>query len=212
MLPCRLDPPQSPTKSNDGDRVPSSDIQSFCATKIVSLASDEFKSSTTFWAPLPYAVSLATSVAYQSLRNSTIAYTRKRAYPIFHRGCEILDELSKAFRSARMMARLAMDTLQEVERVSANKTRSQVPERSRDGAQSTNTDIVSGCESSTADYAAASSQTTLDLPNLRPADVTMQMSNLGDLSGDTSGTASLSKMSILSTSAKYLTLLTGGLT
>lgn len=50
-------------------------------------------------------------------------YSRRRAYVLFHDSCEVLDDLSEAFLSARAMARLAMDTLQEVGRVAAERTR-----------------------------------------------------------------------------------------
>jgi hypothetical protein len=67
----------------------------------------------TYWVALPYAISLATSVEYQTLRNSKIPHTRKRAYRQFQQGREILSALSDYFVSARMMARLAQDTLKE---------------------------------------------------------------------------------------------------
>lgn len=86
----------------------------------------------TFWAVLPYAVSLATSVAYQSLRSSSIPYKRKQAYTAFYSSCDILDELSKCFLSARTMGRLAKDTLQEVERVSVNRSRNKPQQRERE--------------------------------------------------------------------------------
>lgn len=104
------------------NRKPSSEIQFFCAASIVSIASDEFRNSVTFWPPLPYAVSMATSVAYKSLRNSALPNNRKRAYGLFHSSCEVLDELSKAFQSAKAVARLATDTLQEVERVAVERS------------------------------------------------------------------------------------------
>lgn len=50
-------------------------------------------------------------------------YNRRRAYKLFQDSCELLEDLSKAFLSARAMARLAMDTMQEVERVAAERTR-----------------------------------------------------------------------------------------
>lgn len=103
--------------------VPSTDLQLFAATSIVSIASEDFKSSITFWPILSYAVSLATSVAYKSLRNSIMAYRRKRAYALFHSSCDVLDELGKAFSSARTVARLATDTMQEVERVAADRSK-----------------------------------------------------------------------------------------
>ncbi|KAM0275012.1 hypothetical protein ACHAQH_007661 [Verticillium albo-atrum] len=113
-----------PQKHDDSsERVPSSTLQTFSASSIASIASEESKTSMTFWAVAPYAVSMATSVAYQNLRNSSIPHKRKRAYATFHSSCDILDELSKAFLSARTMAKLAKDTLQEVERVSVNRSR-----------------------------------------------------------------------------------------
>ncbi|KAI0020059.1 hypothetical protein F4780DRAFT_386449 [Xylariomycetidae sp. FL0641] len=111
------------------DRSPASNAQTFCAMSIISIATEEFRHSISFWAIVPYAVSLATSVAYQTLRNSSIPYRRKQAYTMFHTSCDILDELSRAFVSARTMAQLAKNTLQEVERVAAGWS------RARDGGQ-----------------------------------------------------------------------------
>ncbi|ROT42356.1 hypothetical protein SODALDRAFT_374703 [Sodiomyces alkalinus F11] len=104
-------------------RAPCSSAQTFCAASIISIASEEYRSSLTFWAVVPYAVSLASSVAYRNFRNSPIPYHRKRAYGLLQASCDMLDDLGKAFRSARMMARLAKDTLQEVERISVNRNR-----------------------------------------------------------------------------------------
>lgn len=102
---------------------PSSELQWFCAARIVAVASGEHKSSLIFWPLLPYSVTVAASVAYRSLRNSPMPYNRKRAYKLFQDSCEVLDELSLAFLSAKAMARLAMETMQEVERVAAERTR-----------------------------------------------------------------------------------------
>ncbi|KAJ8133328.1 hypothetical protein O1611_g296 [Lasiodiplodia mahajangana] len=109
------------------DRIPSSSIQCFSAMNIVSIVSNEFKHSVSYWPALPYAVSLATSVAYQNLRNSSLSFRRKRAYALFYSSCDVLDGLGGAFISAQTMARLAKDTVREVERVAAgrSKTRSQ---------------------------------------------------------------------------------------
>jgi hypothetical protein len=42
---------------------------------------------------------------------------------LFHSSCEILDHLSAVFTSARAMAKLATDTMQEVERVAADRSK-----------------------------------------------------------------------------------------
>lgn len=102
---------------------PSSELQWFCASRIVAVASGEFQRSLVYWPILPYSVTVAASVAYRSLRQSPMPYNRRRAYMLFHDSCEVLDDLSKAFLSARAMARLAMDTMQEVERVATERTR-----------------------------------------------------------------------------------------
>lgn len=84
---------------------------------IISIAAGETKHSVTFWPVMPYAVAMATSIAYQSLRNSMIPSNRKRAYALFHSSCEVLDELSNTFLSARVVAQLATETVHEVERL-----------------------------------------------------------------------------------------------
>ncbi|EEU39298.1 uncharacterized protein NECHADRAFT_82147 [Fusarium vanettenii 77-13-4] len=108
-----------PPGRKDGNRTSSSELQWFCATSLVSIASEEFKSTITYWPTLPYSVSMAASVAYQTLRNSLLPYNRKRAYVLFHSSCELLDELSKTFLSARAIAKLATNTMQEVDRVTS---------------------------------------------------------------------------------------------
>ncbi|VUC33954.1 unnamed protein product [Clonostachys rosea] len=114
-----------PKAKKDYNGTRSSELQIFGATSIVSIASQEFKDTVSFWPIVPYSVSLATSIAYKSLRNSITAASRRRAYTLFQNGCEVLDELSKAFVSARAVAKLAMDTLQEMERVTAERRRNQ---------------------------------------------------------------------------------------
>ncbi|POR34954.1 hypothetical protein TPAR_04866 [Tolypocladium paradoxum] len=136
----------------------------------------------TFWAVLPYAVSLATSVGYQSLRNSDIPNTRKRAYDIFHRSCDILDRLSRNFLSARMMARLAKNTLQEVERVSVSKPKNQGLVRSRDEVQSADADFASGQEVQTVPSTEGVSNLPSYSPHLRLGGISaMQMNDIDDM-------------------------------
>ncbi|KAE8329810.1 hypothetical protein BDV39DRAFT_213614 [Aspergillus sergii] len=101
------------TQSNGPNQVPSSDAQFASAASILSLASGDFKSSMTYWVALPYAVSLALSVEYQTLRNSKLSYSRRRAYHHFHQSRQILEGLSETFVSARTMAQLSQDTLKE---------------------------------------------------------------------------------------------------
>lgn len=52
-----------------------------------------------------------------------MAYRRKRAYALFHSSCEVLEDIGKAFCSARTVAKLATDTMQEVERVAAGRSK-----------------------------------------------------------------------------------------
>jgi hypothetical protein len=115
-----------PKAKKDYNGTRSSELQIFGATSIVSIASQEFKDTVSFWPIVPYSVSLATSIAYKSLRNSITAASRRRAYALFQNSCEVLDGLSKAFVSARAVAKLAMDTLQEMERVTAERRRNQL--------------------------------------------------------------------------------------
>lgn len=82
--------------------------------RIVATASAEGISSLIYWPVLPYAVTVAASVAYRSLRRSATSYSRRRAFTLFQDTCKILDDLGKTFLSARAMARLARDTMQEV--------------------------------------------------------------------------------------------------
>lgn len=95
----------------------SSELQGFYATRIMAIASGEGISSLIYWPILPYAVTVAASVAYRSLRRSATAYSRRRAFTLFQDTCKILDDLGKTFLSARAMARLARDTMQGAARI-----------------------------------------------------------------------------------------------
>lgn len=114
------------------NRLPSSDAQSSAAASILLIASGDLKFSITFWVALPYAISLATSVEYQTLRNSKLSHTRKRAYRQFQQGRCLLDGLSDIFVSARMMARLAQNTLKE-----ASKSRGHTSKHPEENSQPT---------------------------------------------------------------------------
>ncbi|VUC31933.1 unnamed protein product [Clonostachys rosea] len=94
----------------------SSELQGFYAMRIVAIASTQNISSLIYWPVLPYAVTVAASVAYRSLRRSATAYSRLRAFTLFQDTCKILDDLGETFLSARAMARLTRDTMQGVGR------------------------------------------------------------------------------------------------
>lgn len=115
------------------NRIPSSELQIYCASHIVSIASEE---PVTYWPVMPYAVAMATSIAYKSLRNSIVPSSRKRAYALFHSSCEVLEDLGNAFLSARVFARLATETVQEVERLSGRKRSQAEDQHSRSVTQS----------------------------------------------------------------------------
>jgi hypothetical protein len=149
------------------NRTPSSEFQVYCATHIVSIATEEFKSSVTFWPIMPYAIAMATSVAYKTLRNSMIPSNRKRAYALFHSSCEVLDELSKAFLSAKTVARLATETVQEVERL-AGRRRIQAVEAStvRRGSTHSNSQAENTQQSSATSSRAANTEIPPTSPTL----------------------------------------------
>lgn len=120
---------------NSPERTSESAIQFSHATNIISLVTDDFKKSIIFWPIVPYSVSLATSVAYQHMRNNKIPYKRSRAYALFHSSCDILNDLSTSFSSAQTMATLAKSTVQEFERIAANRNRlNTVQTTSQEGA------------------------------------------------------------------------------
>ncbi|KAK2616722.1 hypothetical protein QQS21_000334 [Conoideocrella luteorostrata] len=103
-----------------------SELQWFCASRIVAVASGEFKPSLVYWPTLPYSVTVAASVAYRRLRNSSVPYSRRCAYTLFHDGCQLLSDLSRAFLSARIMAQLGKDTMREVERATKRTRRDSI--------------------------------------------------------------------------------------
>ena len=117
----------------------SSEHQGFCAARIVAVASDEDKSSLVYWPILPYSVTVAASVAYRSFRKSPMPYNRRRAFVLFRDSIQVLDDLSQAFLSARAMARLAKDTMQEVGRATERTRRESLrpPGSREDSAEET---------------------------------------------------------------------------
>ncbi|KAH6695780.1 hypothetical protein F5X68DRAFT_147677 [Plectosphaerella plurivora] len=119
-----------------GERTTGPGFQVHAASLIVELATGEYKSSMTFWAVLPFTVSIACSVAYKNLRNSSVTYKRKQAYTLFHSTCDILDDLSKPFPSAQYMTKLARETLKEVERVSTSRNKGKPAEGRQAPAES----------------------------------------------------------------------------
>ena len=110
-----------PQQEQHYQRAPASEIQLFAAESIIKMMSKDLNLSLTFWPPIPYAVSLATSVAYQTLRNSVLPHHRQNAFALFNGSCEVLEEMSKGFPSARVISRLANNTVQEVERIAADR-------------------------------------------------------------------------------------------
>ncbi|KAF3014239.1 hypothetical protein E8E14_009522 [Neopestalotiopsis sp. 37M] len=107
-----------PSKQNGAqEQTPHFPTQFFHAMNIVSLLTEDLQSAMTYWAIVPYGVALATSVAYRQMRNSTIPYKRKRARLLLSSGCDVLDELTTSFPSARKMAKLAKSALREFDRV-----------------------------------------------------------------------------------------------
>ncbi|TPX16466.1 uncharacterized protein E0L32_003760 [Thyridium curvatum] len=167
-------------------RGPSTSLQYFCASSIVSIASEEFKSSMTFWVAVPYAVSLAASVAYKTLRNSSVPYQRKRAYGLFHSSCEVLEELGKGFLSARAMARLATDTLQQVERAAVGRKMAKTQEDS--ARTSTNGNLSRG-----ENHAPARTPDAPGFATLRPAASSSQAPN--EATGEPSESQTMTVMS-----------------
>lgn len=167
-------------------RGPSTSLQYFCASSIVSIASEEFKSSMTFWVAVPYAVSLAASVAYKTLRNSSVPYQRKRAYGLFHSSCEVLEELGKGFLSARAMARLATDTLQQVERAAVGRKMAKTQEDS--ARTSTNGNLSRG-----ENHAPARTPDAPGFAALRPAASSSQAPN--EATGELSESQTMTVMS-----------------
>ncbi|KAH7153382.1 hypothetical protein EDB81DRAFT_454125 [Dactylonectria macrodidyma] len=138
-------------RQGHAQRASCSAIQMFSAANIISIASEDLKSSITVWPVLPYVVSLATSVAYKSLRNNIIPYKQKQAYGLFHKSCDVLGDLSNSFLSARAMAQLALDTMQEVGRVAvcrkANAMQDKVtPSQSRDAHSTGQTSMLDAAE------------------------------------------------------------------
>jgi hypothetical protein len=150
------------------------------ASVIVDLATGEYNSSMTFWAMLPYTVSIACSVAYKNLRNSSVTYKRKQAYALFHSTCDVLDNLSRSFPSAQHMTKLARETLREVERVSSSRNKGKPIE----GRQTVAEPAAGTADAvpNTTQHPGSASTSQLDTPASRPPDFA-EPYVYGDLAG-----------------------------
>lgn len=94
----------------------------------------------------------------QNPRSSLLPCKRKRAYILFHNSCEILDELGKNFLSARVIAKLALDNLHEVERVTFDKGEPSRPDINTEyGESGEDSDRLGGIVESVANEADQSS-------------------------------------------------------
>lgn len=145
----------------------SSELQGFYATRIVAIASGDGISSLIYWPILPYAVTVAASVAYRSLRRSATAYSRRRAFTLFQDTCKILDDLGKTFLSARAMARLARDTMQGVDRATARIRRDSIKPSNIEHNSAAEA-VVDGCPQDSRDASQMSESGQVSRPPLPP--------------------------------------------
>lgn len=91
--------------------------QNLSAAKIVSIIGNEFKDELSLLPVVPYALSLALSLAYRELRCSKVAINQARARRQLQESKELLRKLGAVFWSASSMADTAEHLIQEMDRV-----------------------------------------------------------------------------------------------
>jgi hypothetical protein len=77
------------------------------ADSIISLTGDRFRGKLLPLSIVPYAVSLAMSVAYRELRSTESPEEQRHAMNRLHQACTILEELSQTLSTAEPMIRVA---------------------------------------------------------------------------------------------------------
>ncbi|KAK7754400.1 hypothetical protein SLS62_003693 [Diatrype stigma] len=94
--------------------------RSLSADRITSIVSQEFHDQLSYMPYITYGVSLSLSVAYQKLRYSNIPMYRNRGKQAFQRNTQILKSLGDTFWTAKVMAAMAEQVLQEMDKAVAS--------------------------------------------------------------------------------------------
>lgn len=110
ILACRSRPSSASTKPSTS--TPSYTRQALSALRIQTIISKECPQNLPPLPIVPYAVSLALSVAYRQLRHSRLITHRNRAKSDLSSCCDLLESMSSRWWSASAMARLGRKALQ----------------------------------------------------------------------------------------------------
>ncbi|RYP07937.1 hypothetical protein DL764_002208 [Monosporascus ibericus] len=96
--------------------------RSLSADRITSIVSQEYNEQVSYMPIIPYGVSLSLSVAYRKMRYSDVSMFRNRGKHDFQKNTQLLKSLGGTFWTARVMAAMAEQVLQEMDKAVASLT------------------------------------------------------------------------------------------
>ncbi|RYP59057.1 hypothetical protein DL769_008706 [Monosporascus sp. CRB-8-3] len=96
--------------------------RSLSADRITSIVSQEYNEQVSYMPIIPYGVSLSLSVAYRKMRYSDVPMFRNRGKQDFQKNTQLLKSLGDTFWTAKVMAAMAEQVLQEMDKAVASLT------------------------------------------------------------------------------------------
>ena len=101
--------------------------RSLSADRITSIVSREFHDQLSYLPIIAYGVSLSLSVAYQKMRFSNVPMFRSRGKQAFQKNTQLLRSLGDTFWTAKVMAAMAEQVLQEMNKAVASLSSQEPP-------------------------------------------------------------------------------------
>ncbi|RYP28799.1 hypothetical protein DL767_007058 [Monosporascus sp. MG133] len=121
ILSCRL-PPGGTATTGVLPPPATNSRRSLSADRITSIVSQEYNEQVSYMPIIPYGVSLSLSVAYRKMRYSDIFMFRNRGKQDFQKNTQLLKSLGGTFWTAKVMATMAEQVLQEMGKAVASLT------------------------------------------------------------------------------------------
>ncbi|RYP47163.1 hypothetical protein DL768_006735 [Monosporascus sp. mg162] len=121
ILSCRL-PPGGTVTTGVLPPPATNSRRSLSADRITSIVSQEYNEQLSYMPIIPYGVSLSLSVAYRKMRYSDVSMFRNRGKQDFQKNTRLLKSLGDTFWTAKVMATMAEQVLQEMDKAVASLT------------------------------------------------------------------------------------------
>ncbi|RYP65782.1 hypothetical protein DL771_008147 [Monosporascus sp. 5C6A] len=121
ILSCRL-PPGGTATTGVLPPPATNSRRSLSAARITSIVGQEYNERVSYTPLIPYGVSLSLSVAYRKMRYSDVSMFRNRGKQDFQKNTMLLKSLGSTFWTAKVMATMAEQVLQEMDKAVASLT------------------------------------------------------------------------------------------